>query len=160
VKAPLSIYLHDHLAGAEFAVELLGALEHEHGGNELGAEVGGWKTEIETDREVLREIVERLGASQGTIKEVTSWIAAKAASLKLRRQSHGDLGTFESLEALTLGILGKEKLWQALAGVASHEERLAGFDFVALEQRARQQHDRVETYRRRFAARAFTIRPA
>ena len=153
----LSIYLQDHLAGANFGVELVEALEHDHGANELGRAASVLKNEIKADQATLREIVSRVGANASKAKEVLSWIAEKATRLKLRRQGHGDLGTFETLETLALGILGKEKLWQALKMTAADDARLAGIDFGALEQRARDQHQRVETFRLQFAVRALAV---
>jgi len=160
MKDALSIYLHDHLAGAAFGVELVEALEHDHRGDELGHQAAAWKIEIIADQATLRDLVDRIGADHDTIKEVISWIAHKTSRLKLRRQSHGDLGTFETLEALALGILGKEKLWQALQVCEVNDPRLSGFDFVGLEQRAREQHQRVEAYRIQFASSAFAASSA
>jgi len=156
MKDALSIYLQDHLAGATFGVEIVEALEHDHGTNELGRQAAAWKNEIKADQATLREIVDRVGATPSPTKEVISWIAEKATRLKLRRQSHGDLGTFETLETLAVGILGKEKLWRALKATAESDTRLAGIDFGALEQHARDQHQRVEAYRLQFAVRGLT----
>lgn len=75
--------------------------------------------------------------------------------MKLRRQNQNELGTFETLETLALGIMGKAKLWQALQIAASIDRRLAGLDFARLEQRAIAQHDAVEAYRRRLATVVF-----
>ena len=160
MKDALAIYLHDHLAGAAFGVELVEALEHDHRGDELSHQAAAWRIEIIADQATLRDLVDRIGADHDTIKEVISWIAHKTSRLKLRRQSHGDLGTFETLEALALGILGKEKLWQALQVSSANDPRLSGFDFVGLEQRAREQHQRVEAHRIQFASSLLAVRAA
>jgi hypothetical protein len=156
MKDALSVYLEDHLAGATFGVELVDALEHDHGGSELGRQAAVLKSEIKADQAKLREILDRVGATPSTAKGAISWIAEKATRLKLRRKSHGDLGTFETLETLALGILGKEKLWQALRATTANDARFAGIDLVALEQRARDQHQLVEAYRLQFAVRGLT----
>lgn len=155
MKDPLSVYLQDHLAGATFGVELVQALEHDQDVSELGRLAGKWKIEIKADQATLREIVERLDAAPGTVKEVISWITEKAARLKLRRQTSSELGTFETLETLALGILGKRKLWQALKAVALSDVRIGGIDFDALEQRAIEQHASVEHFRIHYAATVF-----
>jgi hypothetical protein len=67
--------------------------------------------------------------------------------LKLRRRAAGGLGTFEALEALALGILGKLALWRALAVSAAADARLRGVDFDHLAARAQAQHARVEERR-------------
>ena len=152
---PLATYLQDHLAGAVFGIELVEALEHDHGSDELGRAAGAWRIEIEADQSALRQIVEHIGAAPGTVKDVISWITEKATRLKLRRQSHSDLGTFETLETLALGIFGKEKLWRVLQACAATDPRLAGFDFASLTARAQKQHEAVESVRLQWAARLF-----
>jgi hypothetical protein len=158
MKESLPIYIQDHLAGAVFGVELVEALEHDHAGSELGRLAATWKIEIKADQATVQQIVERAGAAPNVVKEVISWLSHRAARLKLRRQCHGDLGTFESLETLALGIAGKEKLWIALGIAAVNDSRISGIDFARLQQRAREQHDAVETYRRTWAAALFAHR--
>lgn len=156
MKNPLSVYLQDHLAGAVFGVELVEALSQDTTSPGLAAEAAHWEREIKADQATLRGILDRLDASPGTVKEVISWIAEKATSLKLRRQSHSKLGTLETLETLALGILGKQKLWISLETAAAGEVRLSGIDFRSLQERARVQHEAVEKRRRDFAAEVFS----
>jgi hypothetical protein len=152
MQDPIAVYLHDHLAGAEFAVQLLRQLAEQHSG-ELAQFAVQLETEILEDRAVLRELAERVGASENALKEAMSWLAEKGSRFKLSREARGALGTFEALETLALGILGKLSLWHALAEVAKHDGRLLGPDYARLAHRAREQHTRVET-RRLDAARA------
>ncbi len=151
MKEPLETYLHDHLAGATFAIEMVEALRDLHPTQPVGQLAAGWLTEIEEDRVLLQTLAKQIDSGGSVVKEVASWFAEKASRLKLRRQAEGDLGTFETLEALALGILGKEALWTALATVAPGDPRLQGYDFTTLAARAREQHDRVEVQRLRIA---------
>jgi hypothetical protein len=70
-----------------------------------------------------------------------------------------NLGTFEALEALRLGILGKRALWQALAVVAEGDGRLRGMDFHHLAARAQAQHTQVEERRLEAAPTALRAAP-
>ena len=54
---------------------------------------------------------------------------AKSIQLKLGRSTAGTLGTFQALEILALGVLGKLALWRALIEVAPSDARLSGVDF-------------------------------
>lgn len=153
---PLVTYLRDHLAGAAAAVELLEALRDQHTGEPLGGFAAQILADVQSDRATLAGIAERVGGEPGVVKEATAWIAAKAARLKLGRQVAGALGTFEALETIALGILGKLSLWRALVLVAQSDPRLAGIDFGRLAARAEAQHDRVEE-RRLEAARAALV---
>jgi hypothetical protein len=144
---PLATYLDDHRAGAVFAINLLGALRDQHAGEPLGHFAAGLLVEIEADRTVLVDLAERVGTKSSRLKEATAWVGEKLSRWKLRRRAAGRLGTFESLEALALGILGKLALWRALATAAKQDRRLSGVDFDDLCARAQAQHAQVEERR-------------
>jgi hypothetical protein len=155
---PLTTYVHDHLAGARAAVNLLEVLRDQHTGQPLGRFAAGLLVEVEADREVLRGLAERVGAGASGLKEAAAWLGEKVSRVKLRRRSAGDLGIFEALEALGLGILGKLALWRALAVVAEGDGRLRGTDFHHLAARAQAQHTQVE--QRRLEAAPMALRAA
>jgi hypothetical protein len=150
----LATYLHDHLAGARFAIELLERMRDSHSDRELRDFAAKMVAEIEEDRAILQGIADNVGDGTSAIKEATAWIAEKASRLKIRLGDGDDLATFEALEALSLGILGKLKLWQALSTISQHETRLQGIDLAQLAMRAQTQHDQIETHRRTAASRA------
>ncbi len=150
----LAIYLHDHLAGSNFAVELLEFLRDQHPGEALGEAAVALLAEVESDRTVLQGIISRTGNSVPFLKEASAWVAEKLSELKLQR---GPFGTFEALEALTLGILGKLALWQALAAIAETDARLPGVDFGHLAARAQRQHASAEELRLRAVHAAFEL---
>jgi hypothetical protein len=155
---PLATYLHDHLAGAQAAINLLEVLRDQHEGEPLGQFAAAQLVEVEADRAVLRGLTGRLGAGSRGLKEATAWLGEKVSRLKLRRRFAGALGTFEALEALGLGILGKLALWRALAVVAEVDGRLRGMDFNHLAARAQAQHAQVEE--RRLEAAPTAVRAA
>ena len=59
----LAIYLHDHLAGSKFAVELLEFLRSQHAGQPLGDAAATLSAEVAEDRKVLQGIIGRVGNS-------------------------------------------------------------------------------------------------
>jgi hypothetical protein len=146
----LTTYLQDHLAGALHAIELLKAMRDHHAGEPLGVFATRILVEVESDRDVLARLTERMGGASGGPKEWAAWMTEKVSRLKLKHGS-GNLGTFESLEFLVLGIHGKWALWRALAVAADSDPRLAGTDFGALIARAGEQHARVEERRLSYA---------
>jgi hypothetical protein len=151
---PLVTYLQDHLAGAAAALELLAMLRDQHDDEALGALAAELIAEIESGRQVVDALARRLDEGSSLLKDATGWLGAKIGRLKLGRAA-GDLGTFQALETLALGIIGKLALWHALAAVA--DARLAGVDFQALAARAEVQHGRVERERLRLAQTALQI---
>jgi hypothetical protein len=58
---PLVTYLHDHLAGSKFAVQLLETINDEHADEPLGRFSAELLTEVEEDRGVLEGIADRVG---------------------------------------------------------------------------------------------------
>ena len=155
----LATYLHDHLAGATAGLELVEALRDQHEGEALGRFAAQLAGEIEFDRRTLEALAERVDPGGNPLKEAGAWLAEKVSRLKLGRAAAGELGTFEALEALTLGILGKRALWDALAVIAPQDPRLSGLDFGDLSRRAQAQHARVEEQRLETARTALTALP-
>lgn len=66
---PFQTYLHDHLAGAVVAIELLEVLRDQHAGEPLGQFAGDLLVEVEADRTVLRGLAERVGAESNPVTE-------------------------------------------------------------------------------------------
>jgi hypothetical protein len=150
-KEALATYVEDHLAGATAGLELLEALCAQHQGDPTGALAGRLLPEVENDRRTLEGIARALDAGS-VLKEAGAWITEKISRLKLHRDAKGVLGTFEALEAMSLGVLGKRALWRALAVAARTDTRLAGIDFDGLAASAERQHALLEEERLRAAA--------
>jgi|GEM_PF-709621 len=159
MKDPLATYLHDHLAGATFAVELLEALSDQHSSAPLGNFARELLIEVEHDRAVLQRLAKELNGDTNILKEAVSWLSEKASRLKLRRQTHSSLGTFETLEALSLGIAGKEALWQTLACLAAQDPRIRQPDYAQLIRRAQEQRAKTEAQRIEAAVTTFSPQP-
>lgn len=161
MKDPPAIYLRDHLAGANFAVELLENLQERHSGHETGAFAAAIlgeaqeDGEVQEDRKVLRRMIEQVGTSHFDAKDARAWFSEKASRVKLSHHQPDGPSTFEALEMLDLGIMGKVSLWRALSVVADFDNRLAGWDFKALWNRAQDQFNRVEKYKLAIAREAF-----
>jgi hypothetical protein len=151
----LGTYLHDHLAGAAYAIDLVELMRDQHKGNDLGEFAAWLLVEINADREVLRQLAERTGAASNTIKELTAWLGEKVSRLKLSHGTRDGLGIFEALEFLEVGIHGKVELWRALAAVAAADTRLQGIDFEQLVARAEKQRAMVENRRLELAYSVF-----
>jgi hypothetical protein len=127
----LAIYLHDHLAGAALAVDMLEAMRDRQKGETLGDFAVVLLVEIEADRSVLKGLADGVGDGSSQLKEASAWLSEKVSRFKLGCGLHS-LGTFEALEFLALGIMGKLSLWTALAAVAPLDERLQTMDFDRL----------------------------
>jgi hypothetical protein len=144
---PLETYLQDHLAGAAYAISLVEFMRDRHTGVELGQFAADLLVEIETDRDTLRHLAERVGTGGSALKEVASWLGEKVSRIKLGHEKQDGLAAFEALEFLVIGIHGKQVMWRALAEVAQSDARLRDMDFEGLAARAQLQHDKVDQRR-------------
>jgi hypothetical protein len=144
---PLATYLHDHLAGANLAIELLRAMRTKHQDEPIGSFLDSLLAEIVEDRDTLKELAKETGNGQSTLKELGAWLSEKASRFKLGDGANGPFEVFEALEFLSLGILGKLSLWSALHVAARSDTRLEGVDFTRLIGRAESQYAAVEKRR-------------
>src|SRR4051812_43189771 len=125
---PLATYLHDHLAGSKFAIDLIESLRAQYRGEPLGRFAAELLIEVEQDRDQLKKIADSVGEGAFDLKEAGAWIAEKISRLKLRHDTCEGLGTFEALETLALGIWGKLSLWNTLRVISEFDSRLAGIN--------------------------------
>lgn len=93
---PLATYIHDHLAGSTHAIDLLKAIRDQQGDRPLGEFAAALLPEIESDRDVLRNIADRAGLGSSAIKEAGAWLEEKVSRIKLRDLDKNGLGTFEN----------------------------------------------------------------
>lgn len=154
MKDPMATYLHDHLAGAASAIDLLEAMSDRFRGEALGDFAASLLQEIVADRDTLARLAESFGTSSSKLKEGAAWLGEKVSRFKLNHSDGTGLGTFEALEFLQLGIHGKLALWTALGEVAADDRRLAGVDFGSLARSAERQEASVQERRLAFARQA------
>ena len=144
----LSAYLNDHLAGSVAAVDLLDHLIKAHEGKPLGKFFAELRSEVVSDQEVLKKLLQRI-AKENALKKAVSWLASKIVQAKIRMggENPGEMGLIQALEALVLGITGKQLLWRALNATLGTSPLLRGADLGKLEERAIDQLERVEARR-------------
>lgn len=159
---PLAIYLDDHMAAATGGLRLAVRARdaHRDRSSEIHQMLVEVAAEIREDREELRRIANRVGASPSRVKQV----AATAAELSGRLKSNGSvlrrspLSSLVELEGLAIAVQGKRCGWTALNELS--DERLADVDFERLIARAESQYERIETCRRRVAVAVLSRRSA
>jgi hypothetical protein len=153
----LSTYLNDHLAGSVGALELLDRLIKTYEEETLGRFFEDLRNEIEADQETLKELIQKLGEAESTVRKAGAWIVEKLsrAKIQLSEEQEGEFGLFLALEGLALGITGKQSLWRALAAASETVPQLSRLDYAGLEQRAEEQRDRVEKKRLEVAREVF-----
>ena len=155
MRAPLAIYLNDHLLGATMGSELARRVAKQHAMSAAGATLVRLADEIAQDRAELLRIMRDLGVPVRRYRMGAGWLLEKAGRLKtngfvIRR---APLSSVLELEGLRLGIEGKRLMWLALRAMEGprssvlDEERLR-----RLLGRAEEQSGTVEELRIRAAA--------
>jgi hypothetical protein len=149
-------YLNDHLAGSVAALELLEHLEAAHASTPLERFFAELREEVTADRQELEALMSRLQVAQSRTRKATAWVAEKITELKLRvdDRAGGALRLLEGLEALSLGIAGKQAMWRALAAAAEDATELQVATYERLVKRAEEQRLRVEVVRLEAAKKA------
>jgi hypothetical protein len=141
----LHTYLNDHLAGSVGALELLDHLIAANNDPALQEFLTTLRKEIDEDQSVLQNLLRQTGGEESSMRKAGAWIMEKLSRPKLGVDTADKgLGLFQALEALSLGITGKRSLWRTLAVAESTVTELRGFDYSRLENRAREQFERVE----------------
>jgi hypothetical protein len=155
----IATYLNDHLAGSVVAVELMENLEAVYAGKPIADFIAKLRADVEVDRRELEDLMGRLQISESRTRKASAWLTEKFTQLKLRLDdpAHGELRLFESLEALSLGIEGKRSLWLALSTAAEVSPQLRIANYQRLQQRAKEQRDRVEEKRLELAKAALKL---
>ena len=145
----LSTYLNDHLAASVTAVKLLARLQKVGSDATLSQFAADMSLEVQQDQRQLQSLMRRLGLKQSRTRKATGWFAEKLTGLKLKVDDpHAEgFSALEILEIVELGIEGKRALWQALAAASEDKPALRGTDYQQLTQRAKDQHNKMETMR-------------
>jgi hypothetical protein len=157
-QRPIDVYLNDHLAGATIGVDLARRLEAQTEGTDFQPEMSRLAAEIEADLDTLTDLMKRIGATPNPSKQITAWVAEKASRVKLTGLTSlsDELGTFLSIEALSLGVEGKVALWTTLRQLRDRYPELLSTDLDDLLQRAHRQRQVLETERIAAANRSLT----
>jgi hypothetical protein len=157
-KKLLGIYLNDHLAGSTVGIELAKRSHSANRGTEVGRFLEWLIGEIEEDRRVLEQLMDRLDIGRDPVKRAVGWTTEKLGRLKLNGSlfSYSPLSRLVELETLTLGVTGKYLLWQALerAGLGPVFE---GVDLPRMSKRAQEQLSQLEDYRGEAAREALVL---
>jgi hypothetical protein len=149
------IYLNDHLAGSVVGSRLARRIAQHNEGNHYGLEAARLAEEIEADKVMLEELMERLGVRQKKARLAIAAVAETGSRLKPngRLIGYSPLSRVIELEGLTVGVTGKLELWQSLKVTG---ERVEGIDADELIRRAESQRDRVADLRLQAAREAFS----
>jgi len=136
-------YLQDHRAGAAMGSDLAHRLAEENLGTPYEDFLLGLAQEIDGDGEMLDRIMDRFGVSKPALKIAGAKAAEKLGRLKPNDQLAGysPLSRVLELEGLRGGVQAKQALWDSLAELAQHDDRLDPEQMAKLQAKAQKQLD-------------------
>ncbi|MEO8880262.1 MAG: hypothetical protein ABI446_07655 [Gemmatimonadaceae bacterium] len=145
---PLAVYLKDHHAGSEAALEILDHLESTHAA-EAGPLVQKLRPEFLGERDQVSRLLAKLDDSVSVPRRIAGWLSEKGVELKLRADdlAEGPLHLLEAVELLSLGVHGKRGLWVALLANKELDPVLMGVDYEQLIGQADVQRELIEGVR-------------
>ena len=155
-RAALGVYLRDHLAGADAAIQVVGHLKDAQQGGSDGTLFGWLHEQLQRDRDVVIALLTDLRVSPRSVKR----IAGQAAGSMLKSAAvarPGELSLFRTLEGLSVGVQGKRCLWRAAQVLAPSLRPPGGRTFAELESSAADQWEAIERYRLTLVAQTFGI---
>src|SRR5687767_13311234 len=105
----LGIYLNDHLAGSIAGEKVAKHCVSRGAEGAAKAFLQRLVTEIQEDRQQLRDMMRALGVPSNPIKLALAWLGEKTGHLKINRRLFRYTATslFTELEMLCLGVEGK-----------------------------------------------------
>jgi predicted DNA-binding ribbon-helix-helix protein len=153
----LETYLQDHRAGAAMGSDLAHRLAEENLGTPYEDFLLGLAQEIDSDVEMLEQIMDRFGVAKPTLKIAGAKVGEKLGRLKPNEQLTGysPLSRVLELEGLRGGVQAKQGLWDSLAEVAEHDDRLDPEQMAELQAKAEKQLDGLREQHRLAAHEAF-----
>lgn len=152
----LITYLHEHLSGADAALQVVEQLSAAHRRTEHGPLFARLALEFTEDRAVLLALSTELGASSWSL-ERTAGHTAGAALRAVAGSEAGDLALLRTLEALAIGVQGKRCLWRLLEALASDGGLIGDLRFDDMETRAVRQWELIDAERQELARNIFQV---
>jgi hypothetical protein len=148
-RGALAAYLRQHLTGADAAIQIVGRLRLTHAGSQEGRLFASLFDEFREERDVVRLLLEQVGASPTSVKRLVGQ-ASNAAD-----GEPGDLSLFRTLERLSIGVQSKRCMWRALESLLGEQPIPSTRSLGGLEAMAVRQWDAIEERRRALVGATF-----
>jgi hypothetical protein len=142
----LAIYLRNHEAATEGVVRRFAVAARTHRSPSARTELDLLRAQVEEDHRAIHLLLHAVGAQPSRTQQVLVLLAERVGRLKpngalVRRSPLTDV---VELEALSLAVTAKLRLWQTLGAIAPRQPDLAVVDLDELRARATDQLQRLE----------------
>jgi hypothetical protein len=141
----LRTYLRDHDSAALAGARRCGAAAQGHRDPQSRVELAALHADVEQDRRSLASVMQRLEITPDPVKRLVTAAGEQLGRLKpngfLAQRS--PLTDVVELEALTMAVTGKQRLWETLAALGPEITLSDPDELVRLRDRARDQRERL-----------------
>jgi hypothetical protein len=141
----LRTYLRDHDSAALAGARRCGAAAQGHRDARSRVELAALHADVEQDRRSLASVMQRLEITPDPVKRLVTAAGEQLGRLKpngfLAQRS--PLTDVVELEALTMAVTGKQRLWETLAALGPEITLSDPDELVRLRDRARDQRERL-----------------
>jgi hypothetical protein len=143
----LRTYLRDHDSGALAGARRFASAAQGHRDPQARAELSVLHAEVEQDRRSLAAVMRRLEVSPDPLKRLVTAAGEQLGRLKpngfLAQRS--PLTDVVEIEALTMAVVGKQRLWETLATLGPEITLTDPAELAGLRDRALDQRERLES---------------
>jgi hypothetical protein len=153
-RAALAAYLREHLSGSDAAIAVVGRLRLTHAGSQEGRLFASLFDEFREERDVVRLLLEQIGASPLSVKRLAGQASGPVLALSAGGE-RGDLSLFRTLESLAVGVQGKRCMWRALESLLGDQPIPSARSLGGLEAMAVRQWEAIEERRRALVGATF-----
>lgn len=142
----LRTYLRDHDAGALAGSRRLASAARAHRDPATRLELGRLHTEVEQDRRSLAEVMRRLEVPSDPLKRLAMAAGEQLGRLKPNGfvKQRSPLTDVVELEAMSLAVTGKLRLWETLDALGAEVTRTGHDELATLQARAVDQGERLQ----------------
>lgn len=152
-RAALAAYLHNHLAGADAATEVVERLQRTCAGRPEERLFESLQPRFRHEKQVVERLLSELDESTGSAKRAVGSLAGKALRAIADDGADG-VSLFQALEGLAIGVQGKRCMWRALQAAKPSMGR--ELRFLAMD--AVRQWEEIENLRLALASQIFRPR--
>lgn len=154
----LASYINNHLAGSVAGIELARRCLVSSRGTELGIFLQQLVHEMEEERSLLKQLLDKLGLPEQSVKKLGAWVFEKLGEIAIGdyARKHPALAQVFELEGVLLGSTARHGLWTLLEICRGTDERINFIDFGFYRSRAEKHCRELERHRQMAARGVFT----
>ena len=154
-RAALAAYLREHLIGSDAAIDVVERLRLTHAGSQEGRLFASLFDEFREEREVVRLLLEQIGASPLSLRRLAGPGERRGAHARQRRRAWANCHSSGRSRAWRSASKRKRCMWRALESLLGDQPIPSARSLGGLEAMAVRQWEAIEERRRALVSETF-----